>query len=119
MHERLTCIRCPRGCALVATVGEGGVVTDVSGNACRRGVEYARAEIACPLRTVTTTVPVEGSRALRMLPVRTAGEVPRARVLDVVRELASVRAQAPVKVGDVVLRDAAGTGVDVVATASA
>lgn len=119
MQEPLTCIRCPRGCSLVAIVDGDGVVTSVSGNACRRGVDYARAEIACPLRTVTTTVPVEGSRALRMLPVRTAGEVPRARVLDVVRELASVRAQAPVENGDVVLRDAAGTGVDVVATASA
>lgn len=119
MQETLTCIRCPRGCSLVAIVDGDGVVTSVSGNACRRGVDYARAEIACPLRTVTSTVPVEGSGLLRMLPVRTAGEVPRDRVLDVMAELASVRALAPVTMGDVVLRDVAGTGVDVVATACA
>lgn len=119
MQQTLTCIRCPRGCALVAVVDEGGVVTEVSGNACRRGADYARSEVAHPVRTVTSTVPVEGSRLLRMLPVRTAREVPRDRVLDVMRELASVRAHAPVEMGDVVLRDAAGTGVDVVATARA
>lgn len=119
MLQRLTCVRCPRGCALVAAVDEGGAVTEVFGNACRRGADYARSEVACPLRTVTSTVPVDGSHLLRMLPVRTAGEVPRDRVLDVMRELASVRAHAPVGVGDVVLQDAAGTGVDVVATARA
>lgn len=115
---RLTCIRCPRGCALVASVVNGDVV-DVAGNACRRGIEYARAEVTRPLRTVTTTVPVEGSPCQRVVSVRTAGEVPRDRVLDVMRALAGACAHAPIEIGDVVLADVAGTGVNVVATARA
>ncbi|WP_273396837.1 DUF1667 domain-containing protein [Thermophilibacter mediterraneus] len=115
----LTCIRCPRGCRLTVELGGAGEVAGVRGNACARGASYARAEVAHPVRSVTTTVPVDGSASLRRLPVRTEREVPRERVLDVVRALAGVRAAAPVEIGDVVAEDVAGTGVDVVATARA
>ena len=37
MNQRqLTCIGCPMGCQLTATL-EGGVVTAVTGNTCKRG----------------------------------------------------------------------------------
>lgn len=111
---RLTCIRCPRGCQLEATV-EKGVVTAVTGNACPRGAAYAADEVTHPMRCVTTTVRVSGGTDA-VTSVRTAGDVPRELVRDVVTALAGVTLQAPVHVGDVVLPDACGTGVDVVAT---
>ena len=111
----LTCIRCPRGCRVRVGLGADGSVLSVRGNACPRGDSYARSEVAAPVRTVTTTVPVEGGTRRRVA-VKTAREVPRGAVLDVVRALAGVRAVAPVEIGDVVARDVAGTGVDVVAT---
>jgi CxxC motif-containing protein len=51
--------------------------------------------------------------------VKTAGDVPKALVRSVVSELANVRAKAPVRIGDVVLANVCGTGVDVVATRNA
>ena len=111
----LTCIRCPRGCRVRVGLGAGGSVLAVTGNACPRGDSYARAEVSAPVRTVTTTVPVEGG-SQRRVAVKTAREVPRDAVLDVVRALAGARAVAPVEIGDVIARDVAGTGVDVVAT---
>lgn len=118
-NERvLTCIRCPRGCRVRVGLGAGGSVLAVTGNACPRGDSYARAEVSAPLRTVTTTVPVEGG-SQRRVAVKTAREVPRDAVLDVVRALAGARAVAPVEIGDVIARDVAGTGVDVVATGRA
>lgn len=118
-NERvLTCIRCPRGCRVSVGLGAGGSVLAVTGNACPRGDSYARAEVSAPVRTVTTTVPVEGG-SQRRVAVKTAREVPRDAVLDVVRALADVRAVAPVEIGDVIARDVAGTGVDVVATSRA
>lgn len=118
-NERvLTCIRCPRGCRVSVGLGAGGSVLEVTGNACPRGDSYARAEVSAPVRTVTTTVPVEGG-SQRRVAVKTAREVPRDAVLDVVRALAGARAVAPVEIGDVIARDVAGTGVDVVATGRA
>lgn len=113
--QHLTCIRCPKGCQITVEL-EGMEVVSVTGNGCRRGDEYARKEVTNPTRTVTTVVPVEGSHVARMVSVKTAQDVPKSKVLDVVRALAGVRTTAPVHIGDVVLADVCGTGVDVVAT---
>ena len=115
----LTCIRCPRGCRIHVALGAGGEVEALSGNGCPRGDAYARAEVAAPVRMVTTTVPADGARDEGRVAVKTAREVPKGAVLDVVRALADVRAMAPVEIGDVVARDVAGTGVDVIATSRA
>mgnify|MGYP001014560256 CR=1 FL=1 len=104
--RELTCIRCPRGCQVEVTL-DGDEVVGVRGNACPRGDEYARKEVCDPTRVVTTTVPVEGSAVAAVVSVK---------VLDVVRALADVRLTSPVRIGDVVLADVCGTGVDVVAT---
>ena len=109
----LTCIGCPMGCRLTVTL-EGGTVTAVAGNTCRRGDEYARREVTAPARVLTTTVPVVGGLRPRV-PVKTAGEVPKAMVLACARALAAVEITAPVRAGDVVCRDILGTGVDVIA----
>lgn len=111
----LTCIRCPKGCQVTVTL-EGGQVTAVTGNGCPRGDAYARKEVTDPTRVVTTVVPVSGSAVARMVSVKTAGDVPKAKVLNVVRALSGVSMAAPVHIGDVVLADVCGTGVDVVAT---
>ena len=68
-----------------------------------------------PARTVTGTVRCEGG-VLPVVSVRTADEVPKEKVFDVARALGAVTVRAPLHVGDVVLADAAGTGVAVVAT---
>ena len=54
-----------------------------------------------------------------MVSVKTAGDVPKGRVFDVVRALTDVTATAPVHIGDVILADVAGTGIDIVATKDA
>lgn len=114
----LTCIVCPLSCALTVTVageGEGRRIERVAGNTCRRGAEYAVAEVMHPLRTLTSTVAISGARAAR-LPVRTRGEIPRAAIARAMQEIARVTLKAPVKMGQVILPDIAGTGVDLVAS---
>lgn len=116
--RRLTCIRCPRGCQLEAVV-EGGSLSLVTGNACPRGAAYAADEVCRPMRCVTTTVAVDGSPLDAVVSVRTAGDVPREKVTNVVAALSGVRLASPVHVGDVILADVCGTGVNVVATREA
>lgn len=116
--RRLTCIRCPRGCQLEALV-EDGAVAGVTGNACPRGAAYAADEVCHPMRCVTTTVAVAGSPLDAVVSVRTDGDVPKEKVTEVVAALATVHLEAPVRVGDLVLADVCGTGVNVVATREA
>lgn len=116
MEKRtLTCIRCPRGCAITVTLDEGQIAS-VTGNSCPRGDRYARDEVTHPVRTVTSTVPVTGSTSEKAVSVKTASDVPKDKVMDVMAALVGVTAKAPVEIGDVIVRDVAGTGVDIVAT---
>ncbi len=111
----LTCISCPLGCPLkVETDGQGQVLS-VSGNTCKRGEAYGKKEVAAPTRTVTSTVRLVGGRA-PVLPVRTRTDVPKDKIFDCMKAIRRVAAQAPVAIGDVILADIAGTGVDLVAT---
>lgn len=113
--RELICINCPMGCPLTVTLKDG-VVTSVTGNTCPRGDSYGRKEVTNPRRIVTTTVPVDGSATERMVSVKTATDIPKGKIFDVVQALVDVRATAPVEIGDVILPNVAATGVDVIAT---
>ena len=71
---------------------------------------------SAPIRPAPSPAPSGG--ALPVVSVRTAGEVPKEKVLDVARALCRVHLTAPVQAGDVVIPNVLGTGVDVVATRS-
>ena len=112
--RELTCIGCPLGCSITVTMNNGEV-TDVTGNTCKRGDVYARKEVTNPTRIVTSSVKVEGGR-LKMVSCKTKEDIPKGKIFEVSNALESVTVKAPVKIGDVVLANVAGTGVDVVAT---
>ncbi len=112
--RELICIGCPMGCNLVVQL-EGGVVQSVSGNTCAKGDIYARKEVTSPTRIVTSTVRVAG-KAARRVSVKTASDIPKDRIFDVMREIDRAEAKAPLKIGDVIIRGVAGTDADVVAT---
>ncbi len=112
----LTCIRCPIGCMLSVTLYADGAVS-VEGNTCSRGEEYGKKELTNPTRIVTTVVKVRnGDRPVA--PVKTKGDIPKGKIGDCMKLLKKAEAEAPVRLGDVILADIAGTGVDVVATRS-
>lgn len=113
--QELICISCPLGCPLRVEVDAQGQVVSVSGNTCKRGEEYGRKEVTAPTRTVTSTVLVEGGTA-PVVSVRTLGDIPKGQIFPCMEEIRKARVQAPVKIGDVVLENVAGTGVNVVAT---
>ena len=116
MKRELTCIVCPRGCALLAELSEEGEVLSVTGNACKRGVAYAEAECTNPTRTVTSTVKcTDGS----IVSCKTSSPIPKGMIVSVMKEINSVRAEAGLSIGDVIIRDVLGTGADVVATSNA
>jgi len=107
------CTVCPVGCHLHVTE-ENGVVS-VSGNTCKRGEAYGKSEYTDPQRTVTTSVFVEGGH-VPVVSVRTAKPVSKTMIQKVLIATQGFVAQAPLEVGQVLIPDIAGTGVDMVAT---
>ena len=112
--RNLTCISCPMGCPITVEM-EGEEIISVTGNTCKRGEVYARKEVANPTRIVTSTVKVRGGAA-DMVSVKTKEDIPKGKIFECVRALKGVEIEAPVHIGDVVVQNAAGTGVDIVAT---
>ena len=115
--RELICIGCPMGCPVMVEM-DGREIVSVSGNTCPRGDAYARKEVTNPTRIVTSTVKVEGG-LVDMISVKTKEDIPKDKIFDCMRALKGITVKAPVHIGDVILADAAGTGVDVVATRNA
>jgi len=106
----IVCIACPRGCRLMVDDG-----LNVTGHSCERGVAYGKDEVQNPVRTVTSTVRIEGA-IHRRCPVKTSGSIPKHLIFDAMRSLDGICLHAPVRAGQAVVADVCGTGVDFVTT---
>ncbi|MCI9193447.1 DUF1667 domain-containing protein [Acutalibacter muris] len=112
----LTCISCPLGCPLKVETDNEGKVLSVTGNTCKRGEDYGRREVTAPTRTVTSTVRLKGGTG-PVVSVRTRQDVPKSKIFAVMEEIRRTVVTAPVHIGEVVIPNIAGTGVDLIATA--
>ena len=70
-------------------------------------LEYTKEEVTNPKRTVSSTVRIIGGRYPR-LPVRTSEPVPKEKIKEVINQLKGLTVKAPVRRGDVILRNVAG-----------
>ncbi|MDF3004208.1 MAG: NAD(FAD)-dependent dehydrogenase [Oscillospiraceae bacterium] len=115
--QNLTCIGCPLGCSLQVTLDDTGAVAKVQGHTCPRGDLYARKEITNPTRIVTSTVRVTGSKDCAVtVSVKTESDISKTKIFDCIKEIKNITVCAPVKIGDVVKANVAGTGVNIIAT---
>jgi CxxC motif-containing protein len=111
---KMVCITCPLGCSLDVT-HEGKTIIKVEGDQCKQGLDYAEVELTDPRRVVTSVVKVRGG-VHPVVPVYTATPIPKPLIFDLLVELRKVELDAPVQMGQVVLENALGTGVDVLAS---
>lgn len=102
------------GCQITVETS-GSEIINLTGNTCKRGDTYARREITSPSRTVTSTVCVTGG-TLPAVSVKTRSDIPKDKIFECIRCLKDVSVKAPVHIGEVILSNAAGTGVDIIAT---
>ena len=110
MAKDLTCIVCPRGCRLHIDDD-----LNVTGNTCPRGAQYAKDEMTNPKRMITSIVRVKNRENL-MVSVKTSASIPKGKIFDILEEIAKVSVDAPIHIGDVLIKDVLGTGSDIVAT---
>ena len=116
MKKEVTCIMCPVGCTIQVSL-KNGTVTTVAGNACQHGEIYAKQELSEPRRMVISVVPCTGGD-LPTVAVKTTTPVPKAAIRAVMLALTTVTVKAPITIGDIIVENVAGLGVDVVATRS-
>ena len=112
--RNLICIGCPMGCPLTVKI-KNGTVFSVEGNTCKRGAVYGKKEVTDPTRIVTTIIRVSGGSE-NMVSVKTQSDIPKEKIFDCIHALKDITASAPVHIGDVILKDVAHTGVDIIAT---
>lgn len=112
--EKLICIACPIGCHLEIDVEKDYKVT---GNLCKRGEVYGKKELTNPTRIVTSTIIIKGA-IYKRLPVKTNGEIPKAKIFDVMEAINKVSATSPVRMGDIIIENVCNTGINIVASRS-
>ena len=113
MKYELTCINCPMGCRITADY-DGHEVTNIQGFTCARGKAYAQTEITDPTRMVTALVGVAGTHV--PLSVKTQHPIRKPLIFDALQAIRGTTVTPPVHIGDVVIENVCGSGVNVIAT---
>jgi CxxC motif-containing protein len=102
---KLICIKCPRGCELKITK------KSITGNACPRGVDYAKEEFTDPKRIVTALA----KSKYGIVPVKTDIEVPKEKIKKVLTVISKLKLEKT-NIGQIVVNNVLGTGANVVIT---
>lgn len=111
MLKELICISCSMGCRIKVDKES----RKVFGNSCPKGADYGINEVFNPVRVITSVVKVANGD-LSVLPVKTNGAIPKNFNFACINEINKVTINAPVKVGDIIIKNVLNTGIDIVAT---
>ena len=114
MKRNLTCIVCPKGCQMTVEL-EDGKIAEITGFTCPRGKQYAIDECTHPMRTITTTAKTACGA---VVPVKTNGTIPKELMMACMDAINGATVALPAHIGDIVIKNVLGTGVDVVVTAN-
>ena len=112
--RHFVCVVCPIGCE-IDVAHDGSKIISMEGNKCEKSEEFVSQELIEPMRILTTTVRIEGSR-WPVIPVRTDKAVPKRLFPRIMNQLKRIKLQAPVNMLDVVVGDVLHRGANVVAT---
>ena len=115
MKKTFDCIVCPMSCHLEVTKQKDDI--QVRGNSCLKGAAFARQEMIEPMRMLTTTIRIEHA-IYPLLPVITSRNVPKAKLFAIMEACKHVCVSAPVHVNDVIVKNSADSGADLLASRS-
>ncbi len=117
IEKELICVICPNGCELKALIEEGSqtVVREISGALCEKGPVWAERELLSPMRTIASSIIVDGGD-YPLVSVRTDAAIPLKSISNVMKVIKSIKAKAPIRIGDVLIKEPAGTSCNIIAT---
>jgi len=114
IEQEITCIVCPIGCKILIRSSENQFEL-LDGNKCKRGIDYARSEALDPRRMLTTSVLVNDGE-WPLVSVKSSKPVPKAKIYSVLKEVKKVNVKAPIKSGQIIIKNVANTDINIVAT---
>ncbi len=117
MEETMTCIVCPRGCELRIVNANDLTKIEIYNHLCKRGVDFAIGEKTNPMRTITATVKINNT-SQRRLPVRTDGEIPKSKYMEIMEIINNLEVEGPIKREDIIIENILGTGKNIISTKS-
>ncbi len=104
------CVMCPMGCNIhIEQKGDDLVVT---GNTCKRGEVYGKAEFTTPIRMVTSLVRYYD----KVVPVRTSEPIAKTAIFDVLKEIKKIHLEKDTFCGEVLVENIANSGADLIVT---
>ena len=115
MNSTIICIICPVSCPVDVEWTKEGGVTSIKNHLCKLAGPYVESELFDPKRLLTTSIPVDGGN-WPLVSVKSVPPIPKDLMLAAMDEITGVRVKAPIKVGDVLMKNLLGTGSDLVAT---
>jgi CxxC motif-containing protein len=115
-EKQITCIVCPIGCKILVRK-DGSTVNSIDGNKCKRGIEYARSEALDPRRMLTSSILVLGGE-WPLVSVKSSRAVAKKHVFSVLSEIKKANVPAPVRLGQVLIKNVSNTDIDIIATKS-
>ncbi|MCP4575515.1 MAG: DUF1667 domain-containing protein [Deltaproteobacteria bacterium] len=116
-RKELTCIVCPNGCPLEIDFEEKPVlqITRIEGHTCDKGPKWAEQELTRPMRTISSNIKVENGD-FPLVSVRTDAAIPKNSIFQVMEEIQSISVKAPVAIGEILIKNPAGTDCRIIAT---
>lgn len=115
---QMICVCCPNGCLLTAKKQSDGAY-EVTGNKCPRGEAYAISEMTDPKRNFSSLIKVMRDGEIsgkEVVPCKTSSEISKDKIFDAMAEINNAIVSVPIAVGDILIKNVAGTGVDIVST---
>jgi len=116
VEKKITCILCPIGCEILAKIKEDECRI-IEGSMCKRGEEYAINEVLNPKRMLTTSILIENG-VWPLVSVKTSELIPKEKLFHVLKEIKKTTIQAPVRPGQIIIKNVAETGINIIATKS-
>ncbi len=113
-EKEVTCIVCPIGCKMFVTT-DGKKVDICEGSKCKRGIDYAIHEALDPRRMLTTSIFVDGGE-WPLVSVKSSQPVPKEKIFHVLKEIKKTKTKAPVKSGQILIKNIVDTNLDIIAT---
>jgi CxxC motif-containing protein len=113
-ETNITCILCPIGCEIRVDKKKLNII---DGAKCNKGIEYSTTEISNPKRILTTSILVINGH-LPLVSVKTSKPIPKEKIFKIIEIIKLRSVKAPIKIGQVIIKNILDTGSDIIATKS-
>ncbi|UCH71845.1 MAG: DUF1667 domain-containing protein [Thermoplasmatales archaeon] len=115
-NKEIICIICPIGCKIIVKTN-GTKFEIVDGNKCKKGTEYALNDALNPRRMLTSSVLVDYGE-WPLVSVKSSSPIPKEKFFSVLKKIKKISIEAPVKSGQIIIKNVENTGINIVATKS-